>query len=113
MRPRRTTASSSSASPATSFGGQEPGKPEEIASFCKMNYGVTFPLLEKQDVNGADRSPLYQYLVGSEAGGGSAIRWNFEKFLVGRDGKVITRFGSSTAPDGAKLAEAIDAALEG
>ena len=97
--------------PCNQFGAQEPGKPEEIASFCQMNYGVTFPLLEKQEVNGAGRSALYSALVSSPAGGGKDIGWNFEKFLVGRDGKVIGRYSSRVAPDAAELKAAIEAAL--
>lgn len=97
--------------PCNQFGGQEPGAPAEIASFCQMNYGVSFPLLSKQDVNGTQRSPLYASLVGSAAGGGSDISWNFEKFLVGRDGKVLARFAPTTKPDDPKLRAAIDAAL--
>lgn len=97
--------------PCNQFGAQEPGKPEEIASFCQMNYGVTFPLLEKQEVNGAGRSALYAALVSSPAGGGKDIGWNFEKFLVGRDGKVIGRYSSRVAPDAAELKSAIEAAL--
>jgi glutathione peroxidase-family protein len=97
--------------PCNQFGGQEPGAPAEIASFCQMNYGVSFPLLAKQDVNGAKRSPLYASLVGSAAGGGGDISWNFEKFLVGRDGKVVARFAPTTKPDDQKLRAAIDAAL--
>jgi len=93
--------------PCNQFGGQEPGSPEEIATFCKMNFGVTFPLLEKQDVNGSKRSPLYSSLVGS----GGDISWNFEKFLVGPDGAVVGRFPSSVKPDSAKLKAAIDSAL--
>jgi glutathione peroxidase-family protein len=93
--------------PCNQFGGQEPGGKEEIASFCKLNYGVTFPLLEKQDVNGAGRSPLYSALIGS----GPDIRWNFEKILVDRTGKVTGRFGSRVQPGSPELASAIDAAL--
>ena len=93
--------------PCNQFGGQEPGTQAEIASFCKDRFGVTFPLLEKQSVNGPDRSPLYQFLVGD----GSDVRWNFEKFVVGRDGKVVERFGSGTTPDAPELARAIDTAL--
>ena len=98
--------------PCNQFGGQEPGSSEEIASFCKMNYGVEFPLLEKQKVNGSDRSALYQFLVDSAAGGGKKISWNFEKFLVGRDGAVVQRFAPRTKPGDAGLAAAIDAALQ-
>ncbi len=97
--------------PCNQFGGQEPGTPEEIVTFCRMNYGVTFPLLEKQDVNGADRSALYQWLIGSEAGGGKNVGWNFEKFLVSPDGQVTQRFGSRVTPDDAALVGAIDAVL--
>jgi len=97
--------------PCNQFGGQEPGSPEEIQTFCKMNYGVSFPLLEKQEVNGDARSPLYQTLVGSKAGGGSDVGWNFEKFLVGRDGQVLARFPSRVAPDDSELKKAIATAL--
>ena len=93
--------------PCNQFGGQEPGSPAEIATFCKTTFGVSFPLLEKQEVNGEKRSPLYQSLVGS----GDDIRWNFEKFVVGADGAVVARFPSSTKPDSSELAAAIDKAL--
>lgn len=99
--------------PCNQFGGQEPGSAEQIASFCKMNYGVEFPLLEKQDVNGGARSELYARLVGSDAGAGRDVKWNFEKFVVGKDGKVVARFPSNTSPDSAELAKAIDQALAG
>ncbi|MEZ4317639.1 MAG: glutathione peroxidase [Myxococcota bacterium] len=97
--------------PCNQFLGQEPGAPEEIAQFCSVTYGVDFPLLEKQAVNGAQRSPLYQWLVGSEAGGGADIGWNFEKFLVGRDGAVIARFEPRTVPDAPAVIAAIEGAL--
>jgi glutathione peroxidase-family protein len=97
--------------PCNQFAGQEPGTGTEIESFCKLNYGVDFPLLAKQDVNGGDRSPLYQFLVGSPAGGGADIKWNFEKFLVGRDGAVKQRFAPTVTPDDAGLRTAIEAAL--
>lgn len=97
--------------PCNQFGSQEPGSPEEIATFCKSEYGVTFPILEKQDVNGKERSALYQQLVSSKAGGGNDIKWNFEKFLIGRTGEVVARYGSRTAPDDAELKSAIEAAL--
>lgn len=98
--------------PCNQFGAQEPGSAEEIATFCQRNYGVSFPLLEKQAVNGKDRSELYQWLVSSEPGGGKDIKWNFEKFLVGKDGAVKARFPSSTAPDSAELTGAIDKELK-
>ena len=94
--------------PCNQFGAQEPGSSEEIASFCKDRFGVTFPLLEKQDVNGPKRSPLYDFLVGSQPD----IRWNFEKFVVGRDGTIVERFGSGTTPDSDELRAAIDLALK-
>jgi glutathione peroxidase len=97
--------------PCNQFLGQEPGSAAEIQSFCSTTYGVDFPLLEKQDVNGKDRSPLYQFLINSEAGQGSDILWNFEKFLLGRDGKVVARFSPKTDPEAAEVTAAIEAAL--
>jgi len=97
--------------PCNQFLGQEPGSAEQIAEFCSVTYGVDFPLLEKADVNGAKRAPLYQWLIGSEAGGGSDISWNFEKFLVGRDGRVLARFAPRTKPDAPEVIQAIEAAL--
>ncbi len=97
--------------PCNQFLGQEPGTPEEIATFCKATYGVDFPILEKQDVNGAERSPLYQWLIGSAVGGGSDISWNFEKFLVGRDGAVRARFAPRVVPGAPEVLTAIEAAL--
>jgi len=96
--------------PCNQFGGQEPGSAEEIATFCRTTYGVEFPMLAKQEVNGAGRSPLYNWLVNSPAGGGADIGWNFEKFVVSPSGEVVGRFGSSTTPSSAELAAAIDAA---
>ena len=92
--------------------GQEPGDAEAIAEFCSVTYGVDFPLLEKASVNGADRHPLYRFLIGSEAGGGDDISWNFEKFLVGRDGAVLARFGPRTVPDAPEVVAAIENALD-
>ena len=97
--------------PCNQFLGQEPGSAGEIQSFCATKYGVDFPLLEKQEVNGAGRSPLYQWLVESEAGGGKDISWNFEKFLVGRDGTVLSRFAPKTTPDAPEVTSAVKAAL--
>jgi glutathione peroxidase len=93
--------------PCNQFGGQEPGTPEEIQDFAETKYDVDFTLLEKQDVNGPNRSPLYQFLVGN----GPDIAWNFGKFLVGRDGEVVARFEPQTAPDDAGLKAAIEKAL--
>lgn len=97
--------------PCNQFGAQEPGTPEEIATFCSVTYGVDFPLLEKQDVNGDGRSPLYRWLVHSEPGKGKDIAWNFGKFLVGRDGEVLARFEPTVTPDDASLVSAVESAL--
>ena len=96
--------------PCDQFGHQEPGDEEEIATFCERNFGVTFPLFAKVDVNGPDAHPLYQWLR-SEQGGmiGDKIRWNFTKFLVDPDGKVVNRYGSTTTPD--QIADDIEALL--
>ncbi len=99
--------------PCNQFAGQEPGTPEEIASFCSTTYGVTFPLLEKQDVNGPGRSPLYRALVDSPAGGGADIQWNFEKFLIGPGGDVVARFAPTVTPDDPQLRAAIEGQLAG
>jgi glutathione peroxidase len=97
--------------PCNQFLGQEPGSADEIGKFCATKYGVDFPLLAKQDVNGASRSPLYQWLIGSPKGGGADITWNFEKFVVGRDGAVVGRFAPATKPDAPEVVSAIEAAL--
>lgn len=97
--------------PCNQFGGQEPGTAEEIRSFCTINYGVTFPLLAKAEVNGPGRSDLYTMLVTSPAGGGADIKWNFEKFLIGRDGQVKARFKSAVTPEDPALRAAIEAEL--
>jgi glutathione peroxidase len=97
--------------PCNQFLWQEPGGPDEIGKFCKDNYGVEFPILEKQDVNGPNRSRLYQWLVASPAGGGTDVAWNFEKFLVGRDGKVVARWASAVEPESVEVVSAIEAAL--
>jgi len=96
--------------PCDQFGHQEPGDEEEIATFCERNFGVTFPLFSKIDVNGPDAHPLYQWLR-SEQGGmiGDKIRWNFTKFLIDTDGNVVNRYGSTTTPD--QIAGDIEALL--
>jgi len=96
--------------PCNQFGGQEPGSADEIGAFCQKNYGVTFPMFDKVDVNGDDAHPLFQWLR-EEKGGlmGSKIKWNFTKFLISRDGEVIDRFGPTTKPE--KLADDIEKAL--
>jgi glutathione peroxidase len=100
--------------PCNQFGAQEPGSPEEIATFCSTAYGVTFPMSEKIDVNGDDRHPLYQELTkAADAEGHSGdIRWNFEKFLVGRDGNVVARYSPMTDPEADELVAAIEVALK-
>jgi len=87
--------------PSNQFGHQEPGPESEIAEFCEMNYGVTFPMFSKIDVNGADAHPLYKYLTSTKKGllGSEAIKWNFTKFLVDKDGKVVERYAPTTKPE--------------
>jgi glutathione peroxidase len=99
--------------PCNQFMGQEPGSAEEIAEFCSATYGVTFPLTEKAEVNGDARHALYDRLVGfADAEGHTGdIRWNFEKFLIGRDGKVVARFSPKTEPEAAEVVAAIEGAL--
>jgi glutathione peroxidase len=99
--------------PSNQFGGQEPGSAEEIATFCSTTYGVSFPLLEKADVNGDARHPLYSELtaVPDTKGYTGDIRWNFEKFLVGPDGAVVARFDPMTDPEAPEVVEAIEASL--
>ncbi|MEU6947253.1 MULTISPECIES: glutathione peroxidase [unclassified Streptomyces] len=98
--------------PCNQFLGQEPGSAEEIQTFCSTSYGVTFPLLEKTDVNGDARHPLYVELtqVADAEGAAGDVQWNFEKFLIGRDGQ-ITRFRPSTEPEAPEVVAAIEAVL--
>jgi glutathione peroxidase len=97
--------------PCNQFGGQDPGTDEEIGAFCQKNFGVTFPMFSKIEVNGPGEHPLYTWLK-SEKGGllGARIKWNFTKFLVGRDGTVLGRYAPTTEP--ADLADDIDKALK-
>jgi glutathione peroxidase len=99
--------------PCNQFGGQEPGSVEEIAEFCSTNYGVTFPMFEKIDVNGPDRNAVYTELTALPDAEGAAgdIQWNFEKFLVSADGKAIARFRPMTEPEAPEVVSAIEAAL--
>jgi len=87
--------------PSNQFGKQEPGNAEEIGQFCEINYGVSFPMFAKIDVNGADAHPLYKYLTREKRGilGTPNIKWNFTKFLIDRSGNVVARYGSTTKPE--------------
>ncbi|NEB76649.1 glutathione peroxidase [Streptomyces sp. SID14478] len=100
--------------PCNQFMGQEPGSADEIAEFCSATYGVTFPMTEKVEVNGGERHPLYANLVETaDAEGHSGdIRWNFEKFLVGRSGEVVARFAPQTTPDAPEVVAAIERELQ-
>ncbi|HZU56736.1 MAG TPA: glutathione peroxidase [Actinocrinis sp.] len=99
--------------PCNQFGGQEPGTAEEIQTFCSTTYGVTFPLFEKIDVNGEDRSPVYAELTKAPDAEGYTgdIRWNFEKFLLDGEGNVVARFGPRTEPDAPEVISAIKTLL--
>ncbi len=97
--------------PSNEFGAQDPGSNDQIASFCQLNYGVSFPMMAKVQVNGSAAHPLYDWLKTEAPGllGSKGIKWNFTKFLVGRDGRVIKRYAPQDAPE--KLAADIEAAL--
>jgi glutathione peroxidase len=99
--------------PCNQFGAQDPGSNEEIASFCQVNYGVSFPMMTKVDVNGPEAHPLYRWLTAEAPGllGSKGVKWNFTKFLVGKDGRVLKRYAPQDAPE--KLAKDIEAALGG
>lgn len=99
--------------PCNQFMGQEPGTAEEIQQFCATTYGVDFPLLAKSEVNGENRHPLYRELIDTPDADGAAgdIQWNFEKFLIDRDGKVAGRFRPTVTPEAPQLVSAIEAAL--
>jgi glutathione peroxidase len=97
--------------PSNQFGAQDPGSNDEIASFCELNYGVSFPMMAKVDVNGEQAHPLWQWITGEAPGllGSKAIKWNFTKFLVGKDGKVIKRYAPTDTPE--SLRSDIESAL--
>jgi glutathione peroxidase len=98
--------------PCNQFAGQEPGSDSEIADFCERNYGVTFPLTAKADVRGKDQHPLYTELTKFKTGLlPGLVKWNFEKFLVSRDGEVVARFAPTVEPDSAEVIDAIESAL--
>ena len=97
--------------PSNDFGGQEPGTNEQIKEFCSTKYNVTFPMFDKVVVKGSDKHPLYQELSGKESPFPGDVKWNFGKFLVGRDGKIIARFDPKTKPDDVTVTKAIKDAL--
>lgn len=99
--------------PANNFGAQEPGTNEEIKTFCSRTYNVTFPMYAKISVKGQDKDPLYQFLTDKQANPstGGEIQWNFTKFLVGKDGKVVARFESAVTPESPEVAASIEKAL--
>jgi glutathione peroxidase len=97
--------------PCNQFGSQEPGSEEQILDFCQTRYEVSFPLFAKIDVNGANRHPLYAYLAGEDAAFPGDISWNFEKFLIGKDGEPLARFEPRTTPDDEALVAALEKAL--
>lgn len=99
--------------PANNFGGQEPGTDDQIKEFCTLNYGVTFPMFSKISVKGSDKHPLYQYLTSRETDPkfGGEITWNFNKFLIGRDGTILNRFDSKVTPESETIVQSIEQAL--
>ena len=97
--------------PCNQFASQEPGTKEEIRQFCSSKYNVTFPLFDKIEVNGANRHPLYVALAGKDSPYPGDIKWNFGKFLIGKDGKILKRFEPRTTPDSPEVTQAIEAAL--
>lgn len=97
--------------PCNQFGGQEPGTMEEIKKFCSTKYDVTFPLFDKIEVNGDHRHPLYTFLTGTDSPYPGKITWNFNKFLIGKDGKILSRFDSKVTPESPELTQAITSAL--
>ena len=99
--------------PANNFGGQEPGSDAEIKEFCTRKYSVTFPIMSKVSVKGSDKTPLYGWLTDSAANPKTSgdVKWNFTKFLVDRNGHVLTRFESSVEPDSAEMTSAVEKAL--
>jgi glutathione peroxidase len=97
--------------PANNFGGQEPGSNDEIKSFCSTKYKVSFPMMAKVSVKGADIDPLYAWLTTKSSKPGE-IQWNFAKFLIGRDGRVVERFHPKVAPDSDEVKQAVEAALK-
>ena len=98
--------------PCNDFGGQEPGTNEEIKTFCTTNYGVTFPLFDKVKILGPDKSPLYAVLTDNSVTYKGDVKWNFEKFLISKDGKIVARFGNKVQPTSDEVISAIKAQLK-
>ena len=98
--------------PCNDFGGQEPASEKEIKKFCKTNFKVTFPMYAKVSIKGSDPHPLFEKLTGKDAGHPGPVGWNFNKFLLGADGKLIARFGSDVEPDSEELEKAVEKALK-
>ena len=97
--------------PCNQFGGQEPGADEEIAEFCERNFGVSFPLTSKANVLGKEQHPLFAELTRDETGQPVKVKWNFEKFVINRDGELVARFPSTVEPDAQELVDAVEKAL--
>ena len=98
--------------PCNDFGGQEPGTNEQIQSFCSTNYGVTFKLLDKVKILGPNKSQLYQVLTDNNVTGKSDVKWNFEKFLISKDGMIVARFGNKVQPTSDEVISAIEIQLK-
>ena len=94
--------------PCNDFGGQEPGTNEEIKNFCSLNYDVTFPMFDKVHVKGEEKAPLFDLLTNNSVTGDSTIKWNFEKFIIDKEGNVVDRFRSITKPDSKKITSLIE-----
>jgi glutathione peroxidase len=99
--------------PSNDFGGQEPGSAAEIKAFCTAKFDVTFPLMAKIHVKGAEKHPLYAALTGPDSAFPGEVKWNFQKFLIGRDGRLLGRFESQVTPESPRLIQAVEAALAG
>ena len=98
--------------PCNQFGEQEPGSEAQIATFCSATYGVSFPMSAKLEVNGGGRHPLYRFLTDADSGIAGDISWNFEKFLIGRNGEVVQRFNHRVKPESEQVVKAIETALQ-
>ena len=97
--------------PCNDFGGQEPGTNEEIKNFCSLNYNVTFPMFDKVHVKGDEKAPLFDLLTDNSVTGKSSIKWNFEKFIIDKEGNIVDRFRSTTKPDSKKITSLIEREL--